>query len=105
MKESATSIASATITVFLTGCIIIAHDISKDLRQSLAALTGHHWITISIITIVLFVLTFGLLMGSKTLRKSLKVDNVVLWSNALVTVTLIMILGTLAELIAQFLAE
>lgn len=45
MKESASSIIAAVITIFLTGCIIIAHDISKDFRQSLTALTGHHWIT------------------------------------------------------------
>lgn len=105
MKESATSIASAAITIFLTGCIIIAHDISKDFRQSLAALTGHHWITVSVVAIVLFVFTSGLLMGSKSLRKSLRVYNVRLWSTVLMAVTLIMILGTLAELIAQFLAD
>jgi hypothetical protein len=105
MKESATPIASATVTIFLTGCIIIAHDISKDLRQSLAALTSHHWISVSVIAIVLFVLTSGLLIGSKSLRKSLRVYDVKLWSTTLMTVTLIMIIGTLAELIAHFLAD
>ena len=105
MKESTTSIASATITIFITGCIIIAHDMSKDLRQSLAALTGHHWISVSVIAIVLFGLTSGLLMGSNSLRKSLRVYDVRLLSTTLMTVTLIMILGTLAELIAHFLAD
>ena len=105
MKESETSIASAAITIFFTGCIIIAHDISKDLRQLLASLTGHHWISVSLIAIVLFVLFSGLLMGSKSLRKSLRVYNVRLWSNALMVVTLIMIMGTLAELITHFLAD
>jgi hypothetical protein len=56
MKESATSIASAVITIFFTGCIIIAHDVSTNFKQSLASLTGHHWISVSVITIVLFVL-------------------------------------------------
>ena len=105
MKESKTFIASAAITIFLTGCIIIAHEVSTDFRQSLVALTGNHWISFSMIAIVLFVFTSGLLMGSKSLRKSLRVYNVRLWSTALMGVTLIMILETLIELIAHFLAD
>jgi hypothetical protein len=105
MKESATSIASAAITIFLTGCIIIAHEISKDLRQSLAALTGNHWISVSVIAIVLFVLSSGLLMGSKNTSKVLKIYDVRLWSTALIAVTLIMTIGTLVVLIAQFLVD
>lgn len=105
MKESATSIASASITIFLTGCIIIAHDLSNDFRQSLAALTGHHWISVSLITIILFVLSMGLLLGSKNARKFLRVYDIRLWSAALIAVTLIMALGIFAELIALFLAD
>ena len=105
MKETATSIASATITIFLTGCIIIAHDVSTGFRQSLAALTGHHWISVSMIAIILFVLSSGLLLGSKSVRKLLRVYNVRLWSTALIAVTLIMMLGILAVLIDQFLVD
>jgi hypothetical protein len=105
MKESATFIASAAVTIFLTGCIIIAHEVSKDLRQSLVALTGNHWISVSVIAVVLFVLSSGLLQGSKNARKSLRVYDVRLWSTALMAVTLIMMLGILAVLIAQFLAD
>lgn len=105
MKESETSIASAAITIFFTGCIIIAHDISKDLRQSLASLTGHHWISVSLIAIVLFVLFSGLLMGSKSARKTLRADDIGLWSTTLIVVTLTMILGILAVLIAHYLVD
>jgi ABC-type proline/glycine betaine transport system permease subunit len=105
MKETATSIASATITIFLTGCIIIAHDVSTGFRQSLAALTGHHWISVSMIAIILFVLSSGLLLGSKSVRKLLRVYNIRLWSTALITLTLIMMLGILAVLIDQFLVD
>jgi hypothetical protein len=105
MKESAASIASAAITIFLTGSIIIAHDLSKDFRQLLASLTGHHWISVSMITIILFVLCLGLLLGLETARKFLKVDDARLWSTALIVVTLIMIIGILAVLSAQFLAD
>lgn len=105
MKESETFIASAAITIFLTGCIIIAHEVSTNFRQLIVALTGNHWISVSVIAIVLFVFISGLLMGSKSLRKSLRVYKVRLWSAALMDVTLIMILGTLIELIALFLAD
>jgi ABC-type proline/glycine betaine transport system permease subunit len=104
MKESATSIVSAAISIFLTGCIIIAHDVSKDFRQSLAALTGHHWISISLIAVILFVLSSGFLLGSTNIRKILRVYDIGLWSTNLVAVTLIMIMGIFAVLVAQFLA-
>jgi hypothetical protein len=105
MKKSETFIVSAAITIFLTGCIIIAHEVSTDFRQSLVALTGNHWISFSMITIVLFVFTAGLLMSSTSLRKFLRVHNVRLWSTALMDVPLIIILGTLIELITHFLAD
>jgi ABC-type proline/glycine betaine transport system permease subunit len=104
MKESATSIVSAAISIFLTGCIIIAHDVSKDFRQSLAALTGHHWISISLIAVILFVLSSGFLLGSTNIRKILRVYDIGLWSTTLIAVTLIMIMGIFAVLVAQFLA-
>ena len=105
MREPATFIASAAITIFFTGCIIIAHDVSTGFRQSLMALTGHHWISVSMIIIALFALFSGLLSGSKSTRKSLRVHNVRLWSTVLTIVTLIMMLGILAELIARYLAD
>ena len=105
MKESATSIASAVITIFFTGCVIIAHDVSTNFKQSLASLTGHHWISVSVITIVLFVLFSGLLMSSKSARKTLKADDVGLWSTTLIAVTLIMILGILVVIITHFLTD
>jgi len=105
MKESASFIASATIAIFLTGCIIIAHDLSPDFKQLLVTLTGHHWTSVSIIMVVLFALFSGLLLGSHSIRKSLRVYDVKLWSTALIAVTLIMTLGILIELTVRFLAD
>ena len=83
MKKSATFIASATIAIFLTGCIIIAHDLSPDFKQLLVTLTGHHWTSVSLIVIVLFALFSGLLSSSESVRKSLRVYDVRLWSTVL----------------------
>lgn len=105
MKGSATFLSSATITVFLSGCIIIAHDLLPGFRQFLVELTGHHWISVSLITIVLFLLFTGILVSSKSTRESLRVNNIRLWATALTAVTLIMILGIFAELIARYLTD
>lgn len=105
MKESATFFASATITVFLSGCIIIAHDLLPNFRQFLVELTDHHWISVSLMTIILFLLFTGILVSSKSARESLRVNNIRLWAAALTAVTLIMILGILVELVARYLAD
>lgn len=105
MKKSATFIASATIAIFLTGCIIIAHDLSPDLKQFLVTLTGHHWTSVSVTIIVLFALFSGLFSSSKNMRRFLRVYDVRLWSTALLAVTLLMMLGIFAELTVRFLAD
>lgn len=105
MREEATFIVSAAITIFLTGCIIIFHDLSPGFREFLAALTGHHWLSVSLIIIVLFMLFSGFLVGSMGARNILRVYDTRLWTTALVAVTLIMTLGILIELAARFLAD
>jgi len=105
MTKSATFITSATIAVFLTGCIIIAHDLSPGFRQMLVTLTGHHWTSVSVIIIVLFALFSGFLSSSESARKSLRVYDVRLWSTALLTMTLLMMLGILVELTVRFLSD
>ena len=44
-------------------------------------------------------------MSSKSARKTLKADDVGLWSTTLIAVTLIMILGILAVIITHFLTD
>jgi len=106
MKQSATFIAAAAITIFLTGWVIIAHDTSSDFKQLLISITGHHWVSVSLISIVLFLLITGfLLVSSTSIREFLRVDNINIWSTILVAVTLIMMLGILTRLILNFLAE
>ncbi len=105
MKELATFIAAAAITIFLTGGVIIVHDASPDFKQFLVLLTGHHWVSVSLISIVLFLLSMGVMLGSSSARKSLRANDAKLWSAALIAVTLLMMLGILAGLIVNFLAD
>lgn len=103
--KGAIFIASATIAVFLTGCIIIAHDLSADFKQFLITLTGHHWTSVSVIMILLFALFSGLFSGSESMRKFMRVYDVRMWSTALLIVTLLMMLGILVELVARYLVN
>jgi ABC-type proline/glycine betaine transport system permease subunit len=105
MREAGTYIASAAISIFLTGLIILAHDISDSFKQSLAGLTGHHWLSVSMVALVLFALSSGFLLASKNMRKNLRTDNIGLWSSTMTAITLIMILGISALLISYFLAD
>ena len=108
MKDrSATFITSAAISVFLTGLIIIAHDISGELRQYLTGLTGHHWTSVSLISLALFLLvtmTLYVLSGSKEARTALKADDLRTWSIALMAITLTMVLGSLIVYIYHYVA-
>jgi hypothetical protein len=108
MKDrSAAFIASAAISVFLTGLIIIAHDISGELRLSLAGLTGHHWTSVSLISLALFGLVsmiLHILSGSKEARTTLKADDLQAWSIALMAITLAMVLGSLIVYIYHYVA-
>ena len=45
---------AAVFSILLTGCILIAHDISAPFRQVLVSLTGHHWITVSILSVLIY---------------------------------------------------
>lgn len=105
MKESATFFASATITVFLTGCIVIAHNLSPDFKEFLVSLTGHHWTSVSLITIILFAFFLSILVSLKSAKKFLRTDDIRLWSTSLMSITLIMIIGILAGLTVRFLSE
>jgi hypothetical protein len=108
MKDrSSAFIASAAISVFLTGDTIIAHDISGDLRQFLAGLTGHHWTSVSAIAIAIFLITSTLvyiLAGSKRLQRAMKAESLWSWSLVLTAITLIMTLGIMAVYVLHYFA-
>jgi len=91
--KTGTFLLSAAVTVLITGGIIAAHDVSKEFKQILIDLTGHHWISVSIIAIVVFLLTSTALLGSVKLSTFLKADNLRIWSRGLVGASLIAILG------------
>ncbi len=94
MKKPATFLLSAAATILITGGIIAAHDVSMEFKQFLTDVTGHHWISVSMIAIVLFLLASMFILGSGKLGALLKADDLRVWSRGLVAATLMAILGT-----------
>lgn len=104
MKNPATYLLSAAATILITGGIIVAHDLSVEFKQFLIDMTGHHWISVSLIALVIFPLISILLIVSGKLGTSLKADDLRIWSRGLVAATLIAILGTFMVYIYTYLA-
>ncbi len=95
-KEPSTFLLSAAATTIITGCIIAAHDLSSELKQFLTDLTGHHWVSVSIIAAIVFLLISIIIIGSEKLSVLLRADNLCIWSRCLVAATLLATLGTFA---------
>lgn len=105
-EGSAAFMISAVVTVFLTGLIIIAHEISGELRQSLAGLTGHHWTSVSLLAAAIFLLSsvlFYTLAGRERPSQALKMDSLWAWSMILIALTLLMSLASLAVYVIHYL--
>lgn len=93
MMKPATFLLSAAATILITSGIIAAHDLSKEFKQFLTDVTGHHWTSVSMIAIVVFLLISILMLGSGKLGTLLKADDLRIWSRGLVAATLLAILG------------
>ncbi|MHB8118575.1 MAG: hypothetical protein ACYDHX_07620 [Methanothrix sp.] len=104
MKKPATFLLSAAATTLITGGIIAAHDVSTEFKQFLIDLTGHHWVSVSMIAIVVFLLTSMFMLGSGKLGTLLKADDLRIWSRGLVAATLMAILGTFIVYVSTTLA-
>ena len=84
---------AAVFSVLLTGSILIAHEISDPLRQVFVSLTGHHWITVSILSgliFIAFLLFFAYAIRSERIARVMKADRPFMWSVLLVISTLLM---------------
>ena len=75
MKNKITAAAwSASITMIVMVIVIIVSEYSAAFKGFLASLTGHHWVTKSILDVLLFVVLFvifGLVM-KKEKKESMK---------------------------------
>lgn len=96
---------AAVCTVLLTGCILIAHDISEEFRQVLVSLTGHHWTTVSILSALIFItflLFFSYAVRSERVARVMKAEQSFLWSVILAISTILMTGSVLVIYVLQY---
>ena len=85
---------AGVFSVLVIGSVMIAHEISNPFRQILVSLTGHHWVTVSILSIPIFLfllIFFSFVVRSENAVRTLKADAPVFWAGILVIVTILMI--------------
>lgn len=96
---------ATTFTIFIIGSVIIASEVSASIHQILASLTGNQWLTVSILTVIIYVLLlvfFSLLARYKRIPAAIRPDNPLLWSAFLIIITLLMIVSSLVILIMKY---
>ncbi len=52
--RAASFLWAAVVDVAIVGSVLIIHELNPALRSFLNRLTGHHWVTMSLVTCVLF---------------------------------------------------
>jgi hypothetical protein len=66
MNINTTSLSRATsITIWFIVAITIWSELSKPFKTFLADLTGHHWVTKGVVSLVLFVLLYFVMIKVK----------------------------------------
>lgn len=92
LKSIYASAYAATLTIVAVVVMTIGAEFSVPFKDWLAGFTGHHWVTKSWLSIIVFVLVFSVW------RFILKSVNEVQTKKALTTLQLVAILGYLAIL-------
>lgn len=97
----ASSIASTAAVLFATAITIWA-ELSPPLKESLKNLTGHHWVTKSVGTMLVYILVFIIAYAS---RKELKTEAVRGSLNTLIGTSLLGTLALFAFFVWRYLAS
>ncbi len=87
---------SASITIFAVSVITIIGDLNAQFKNWLASFTGHHWVTKSWISVILFVLLFVVI------RIAAKNPNEARTKTSIVTLEIVSVLGFVALLVFYF---
>ena len=98
---------SAIITVIIVGSMIIIDEVDSSFKAFLNSITGHHWVTKSVFTAVLFPMfsaIFYVLFKSDRARKGLQADNIWGWTIRLIIITVFFYLSNLVNYIIHYFA-
>jgi len=101
LKSIYASAYSAAITIAAIVAMTIGAELSASFKNLLTALTGHHWISKSLISILVFILFFGVIQYS---RKSVNESRTRKALSVLVIFTIVGFLAILGFYVYEFLA-
>jgi hypothetical protein len=100
-------IIAAILTIIIVGSMIIIDEVDSSFKAFLNSLTGHHWVTKSVFTVVLFPLfsvIFYVLFRLQRVRSALHADNIWGWTTALVIITIFFYLSNFVNYIIHYFA-
>ena len=99
---------AAALTITVIGTMIIVHEESGPFKDLLNLLTGHHWLTKSVLSVILFavaVLLLRRLFRNQRIARIARADNIWLWTLLTVAVTGLMTVGAIALYIVHYLTR
>ncbi|OGO06268.1 MAG: hypothetical protein A2Y73_02955 [Chloroflexi bacterium RBG_13_56_8] len=97
---------SAAITIAVVGSMIIIHERDTGFKAFLNMITGHHWVTKSVFTVILFPLfsiIFYFIIRSEKAQKALKANDLWFWSLVLMAITLFFTFGSFLVYLIEYL--
>jgi len=99
---------AASLTVAIIGAMVIIHEESGAFKDLLNVLTGHHWVTKSILSMPLFAgasWLLVLLVRRPGARRVTGAENVWRWTVATVVVTIAFTAGSAAVYVLHYIAR
>ena len=93
---------AAILDIIVIGVLIILHERDTALKALLDRITGHHWVTKSLMTCVLFPGLAFLFYRALGRRPAPRSEGLAFWAAALSTVTALFFLGTIAFFVLEY---
>jgi hypothetical protein len=101
LARAAAFYIAAIVDILIVGFLIIAHEHDSALKALLNRITGHHWLTKSVLTVALFPVLAALLYRLRGRQPS----RLRRWSVVLLIVTLLLVAITLTDFTIKYLAR
>ena len=93
---------AAILDIIIVGVLIILHERDSALKTFLNRITGHHWLTKSVMTCLLFPGLAFLFYRALDPRRSSRSGGLTFWAAALSTITALFYLGTIAFFVLEY---
>ena len=93
LKSIYASAYSATVTVAVIAAVTIGAELSADFKTWLAGFTGHHWITKSLLTLIVFGVFYGLFRLLGKSASEIRTQRALIMLQAFIILGFLVILG------------